>query len=45
MTAEAEPHINLVLPVGLLLEAKKIINGEYHDLYIVKEEGGVVNYS
>ena len=42
MTAEAQPHINLVLPVGLLLEAKKIINGEYHDLYIVKEEGGVV---
>ena len=28
----------LVLPLGLLYEAQKIINGEYHDLIIVKEE-------
>ena len=30
--------MSLVLPTGLLLEAKKIINGEYHNLYIVKKE-------
>ena len=30
--------MSLVLPLGLLYEAQKIINGEYHDLIIVKEE-------
>lgn len=32
--------MSLVLPLGLLYEAQKIINGEYHDLIIVKEEEG-----
>ena len=29
-----------MLPLGLLYEAQKIINGEYHNLLIVKEEDG-----
>ena len=32
--------MSLVLPLGLLYEAQKIINGEYHNLLIVKEEDG-----
>ena len=32
--------MSLVLPLGLLYEAQKIVNGEYHNLIIVKEEEG-----